>query len=93
MYVVCTRYRLTEEERFGGYCTFDMSFVEYGIKPTAQGVNTAAATIVASETLKQRVQAVLAQGPSPRLPPPFQPLFPVNPPQTNIVAFPGSPSG
>jgi prophage DNA circulation protein len=29
--VVCTRYRLTEEERFGGYCTFDMTFQEYGL--------------------------------------------------------------
>jgi len=32
--VVCTRYRLTEEERFGGFCTFDMSFVEFGLPPT-----------------------------------------------------------
>ena len=29
--VVCTRYRLTEEERLGGYCIFDMSFVEFGL--------------------------------------------------------------
>ena len=31
--VVCTRYRLTEEEKFGGYCTIDMTFQEYGVDP------------------------------------------------------------
>jgi hypothetical protein len=30
---VCTRYRLTEEDRFGGYCVFEMSFVDYGLAP------------------------------------------------------------
>ena len=28
---VCTRYRMTEEDRFGGYATFDMTFVDYGL--------------------------------------------------------------
>ena len=28
------RYRLTEEERFGGYCVFDIMFVEQGQAPT-----------------------------------------------------------
>jgi DNA circularisation protein N-terminus len=32
MLVVCPRYRLSEEERFGGYCVFDMQFTEYGQK-------------------------------------------------------------
>jgi prophage DNA circulation protein len=27
----CDRYRLTEEEKLGGYCTFDMAFVEQGV--------------------------------------------------------------
>jgi prophage DNA circulation protein len=31
--VVCPHYRLTEEDRLGGYCIFDMSFVEYGTPP------------------------------------------------------------
>ena len=30
MIVVCTRYRLSEEEKAGGYCVFDMQFVERG---------------------------------------------------------------
>jgi hypothetical protein len=31
--VVCPRYRLTEEDRFGGYCVFDMTFLEQGAPP------------------------------------------------------------
>jgi len=27
---VCSRYRMTEEDKFGGYVVFDMTFVEYG---------------------------------------------------------------
>jgi prophage DNA circulation protein len=33
MKVACLRYRLTEEERLGGYCVFDMQFVEAGVSP------------------------------------------------------------
>lgn len=29
--VACDRYRLTEEQRLGGYCTFDMLFVDQGV--------------------------------------------------------------
>lgn len=32
-WVVCAAYRLTEEERFGGFCTFDMTFIEGGLDP------------------------------------------------------------
>jgi prophage DNA circulation protein len=38
MQVIIQTYRLTEEERLGGYCVFDMHFVESGaapFKPTA----------------------------------------------------------
>jgi prophage DNA circulation protein len=31
--VVCPRYRLSEEDRFGGYCIFDMTFLEQGVPP------------------------------------------------------------
>jgi prophage DNA circulation protein len=33
MKVACMRYRLIEEERLGGYCVFDMQFVEQGAAP------------------------------------------------------------
>jgi DNA circularisation protein len=82
IYVQCTRYSLTEEEKIGGYCVFDMAFVEYGLPPTASGADTF--TVVASnaQTLKQRVMQVLAQGPAPIFPiNTRQPLAPINPPQ------------
>jgi hypothetical protein len=28
---VCSGYRMTEEDRLGGFCVFDMTFVEYGL--------------------------------------------------------------
>jgi len=31
--VVVMQYRLAEEERFGGYCVFDIEFYEYGLPP------------------------------------------------------------
>lgn len=33
MIVVCTKFRVSEESRAGGYCTFDMTFVERGKRP------------------------------------------------------------
>ena len=42
--VMCTRYRVTEEEKIGGYCVFDMTFTEYGRAP-ATGVRESAAGI------------------------------------------------
>lgn len=32
-FVVCQSYKLTEENQRGGYCTFDMTFMEYGVDP------------------------------------------------------------
>lgn len=67
IYVRCTRYRLTEEEKLGGYCVFDMSFVEYGYQPGTSGQDTSALVAAASQTLKARVQAVLKQAPKPNV--------------------------
>ena len=36
--VACQQYRVSEEEKAGGYCVFDMQFVEYGLPPQAIGV-------------------------------------------------------
>lgn len=30
MSVVCPRFRMTEEDKLGGFCVFDMQFVEFG---------------------------------------------------------------
>jgi len=47
--VVCPRYRMTEEEKLGGYCVFDMQFVEFGVAP---GVPQ----IASDEKLRQQSQ-------------------------------------
>jgi prophage DNA circulation protein len=67
--VVCPRYRVNEEERFGGYCTIDMTFQEYGLDPslTAPSVATASAVTDASQTVRDQVQQSLAP---PNPPPP-----------------------
>jgi prophage DNA circulation protein len=33
--MICERYRVSEQERFGGFCTFDMVFREAGTQPFA----------------------------------------------------------
>ena len=64
--VVVTRYRLSEEERFGGYCTFDIEFSEYGLPPQyltpSQNTNTAMNT--AADTVRAQAAAGMA-GPNP----------------------------
>jgi prophage DNA circulation protein len=57
--VVCERYRLTEQERLGGYCVFDMQFCEQGRNPFAPEENTAENLKVASAAAKQRFLQVM----------------------------------
>jgi prophage DNA circulation protein len=61
MWVQCARYRMTEEERFGGYCVLDMSFVEYG-KTVNVTPNVTAALLATALSVKDRVQALLEEG-------------------------------
>jgi hypothetical protein len=60
--VVCMRYRLTEEERFGGYCVFDMTFTEQGVDPSvyAPAADTTGLVNDASQALRDQVQRTLA---------------------------------
>jgi len=56
--VVCQRYRLTEEDKLGGYCTFDMTFSEFGVPPNAPRQNAAGqvqqkAAALSTETKRQ----------------------------------------
>jgi prophage DNA circulation protein len=62
MWVACSRYRMTEEDRFGGYVIFDMSFVEYG-KTLNPAPDVTSQLIAMSGSLKSRVQAILSGGP------------------------------
>jgi prophage DNA circulation protein len=56
MRVVCQRYRMQEEQRVGGYCSFDMSFVELGAQPFAEMNDAREALVAASEALRERVR-------------------------------------
>jgi len=61
--VVVTRYRMTEEERFGGYCTFDITFLEYGLDPLLDpdgSVGTQQLLNNAAQALRDQVQRTLA---------------------------------
>jgi len=60
MKVVCSRYRMTEEDRFGGYVTFDMTFVELGAPPFKSAPDAASDLSQKSEELKQRIIEALS---------------------------------
>jgi prophage DNA circulation protein len=58
--VVNPQYRWTEEERLGGYCTFDMTFVEYGVSTVVPAVPSSREQLVTYSTLmKDRIQQVM----------------------------------
>jgi hypothetical protein len=56
LYVVCQRWRLTETQKQGGYCTFDIEFLEYGLQPFQY--TTDAYTAVQSAVDNLRAQLV-----------------------------------
>jgi prophage DNA circulation protein len=59
--VVCPRYRLTEETKLGGYCTFDMSFVELGEAPLQYIPNAQTNLMIASSNMKDRMKTIMDQ--------------------------------
>jgi hypothetical protein len=75
---VCQRYRMTEEEKYGGYVVFDMQFVELGAPPFRPAEDTEANMIAQSNALKQRVLTALTQPHVPRSSVP-QPVLPAGP--------------
>jgi len=61
MIVVCSRYRLTEEEKAGGYCVFDMTFVELGVPPFNPSPSSYDNLIQQSQALRDRVQTMMGK--------------------------------
>lgn len=57
--VVCQSYRVGEEQRFGGYCTFDMQFTEWGLPPGKAPTDTAQALLNASRALAANIESTL----------------------------------
>lgn len=62
MFVYCQRWRMTEEEKFGGYCSFDMVFVEYGLADYQTKQNTQAALANSSMVIRQIIVNQLGGG-------------------------------
>lgn len=59
--VVCQRYRLTEESKLGGYCTFDMTFTEFGLAPNAPRQNAAAQLNEKAAALAEEAKRLLTE--------------------------------
>jgi len=59
--VVSSQYRWTEEQRFGGFCAFDMSFIEYG-NPSGLAAQPSATSALNDQAaaMKTQVLSVLA---------------------------------
>jgi prophage DNA circulation protein len=88
--VVCARYRLTEEERAGGYCVFDLSFVELGAPPFQPVANAYTNLVTTSQGLTAQVVNALSFPKPPVLAPipivPSLPPPPSSPPPEPVVA-------
>ena len=59
--VVCPRYRLMEDSKLGGYCTFEMSFMELGEAPLQYVPNAASNLNVMANNMKDRMRTVMIQ--------------------------------
>jgi prophage DNA circulation protein len=53
--VICPRYRMTEEDRLGGYCVFDMTFQELGVAPREPAVDSRVDLIDAIDAAVDRI--------------------------------------
>lgn len=60
--VAVERYRITEEERFGGYCVFDMTFTEFGQAPNTGTRSSAAGVYYAAQDLDTATQSTITNG-------------------------------
>jgi hypothetical protein len=60
--VMCPRFRLTEEDRAGGYCVFDMTFVELGAPPKQAQPDNRDAVIKYHQEMSDRNVDILTRG-------------------------------
>jgi hypothetical protein len=74
MWVICSRYRMTEEEKLGGFVIFDIVFQEFGIDPARlpPQVNTRQTIIDSAAALRSRGISIIQNG-VPVVPPPIAP--------------------
>jgi prophage DNA circulation protein len=60
--VACSRYRITEDDRTGGYCVFDMTFVEFGQAPAEGTRQSAAGVYYAATQINSVTKSAIAAG-------------------------------
>lgn len=60
--VICPRFRLTEEDRAGGYCVFDMTFVEQGVAPSKPQPDNRDEVIKYFKEMRDRNVDILTRG-------------------------------
>ena len=58
----CSRYRVTEEDRLGGYCVFDMTFNEFGQAPANGNRNSQAGVFYAADNLGTATTSAVTTG-------------------------------
>jgi hypothetical protein len=59
---MCPRFRLTEEDRAGGFCVFDMTFVELGAPPKQPQPDNRDEVIKHYEEMRDRNVDILTRG-------------------------------
>jgi len=60
--VACARYRITEDNKAGGFCVFDMSFVEFGQAPAEGTRQSAAGVTYAATQINDATKALISDG-------------------------------
>ena len=78
--VVCSRYRMTEEDRTGGYVSFDMTFVELGAPPFKTLQSSPDVLMAASHNLRDEVLSGIMMA---RVSPPAPQRSRINPKATS----------
>ena len=58
----CSRYRITEEDKLGGYCVFELTFLEYGQAPAEGSRQSPAGVFYAADNLASVTDTTVEQG-------------------------------
>jgi hypothetical protein len=90
MMVVCTRYRMTEEDKLGGYVVFDMTFVEVGVAPGTSMPSASSQLIQRSQAMRNQIVSSLTM-PTPTRVAQMGPPFVVTTPRPPNVPIMGPP--
>lgn len=89
LYVQCQRWRLTETEKQGGYCTFDIEFIEYGLQPFQYTTDAYTAVQSAIDNLRTQLVAPGQPWAPPDIGKLLAPLVDTTPPDSTVSGVTG----